>query len=122
MAHTASHTTMSRDMEQCIQECLNCYSVCTVTAGHCLDLGGPHASRQHQTALLDCARACQTSADFMLRGSPMHARACALCAEACRACEQSCRSVGGSDPMMQQCAEACRRCAESCERMAAMAA
>lgn len=113
---------MGKDMEQCIQECLNCYSVCTVTAAHCLDMGGQHASREHQTALLDCATACRTSADFMLRSSPLHGRACALCAEACRRCEEHCRSMAKGDQMMLQCAEACRRCAESCERMATMAA
>jgi len=73
MAH-ASHSMMSKDVEQCIQECLNCYSMCTATAAYCLDMGGKHASRQHQTTLLDCATICQTSADFMLRGSPMHAQ------------------------------------------------
>ena len=122
MAHTTGHTTQGHDMQQCIQECLNCYAVCTATAAHCLEMGGRHAERQHQTVVIDCATMCGTSADFMLRGSPLHARTCAVCAEACRACERDCRSMGGGDPMMDQCAEACRRCAESCERMAAMAA
>jgi hypothetical protein len=121
MAH-ASLTTMSKEMEQCIQECLDCYSVCTATAAHCLDLGGKHAARPHQTALLDCATICRTSADFMLRGSPMHAQVCGVCADACRTCEQECRGMAGGDETMQQCADACRRCAESCDRMAAMAA
>ena len=118
MAHATGHATMSREMEQCIQECLDCYSACTVTAAHCLDLGGRHAERHHQTVLLDCATICQTSADFMLRGSPLHARVCGVCAEACRACEQECRSLGQGDQVMERCAEACRRCAESCEQMA----
>lgn len=122
MAHATGHTAMSAELEQCIRECLNCYSVCTATAAHCLDMGGPHASRAHQTALLDCATACQMSADFMLRSSPLHRRACALCAEACRRCEEHCLSMAKGDQMMLQCAEACRRCAESCERMAGMTA
>ena len=121
MTHSAGDPMMSADMEQCIQECLNCYSLCTATAAHCLGMGGQHASRQHQTTLLDCAKACETSAEFMLRGSPIHARTCAVCAEACRACEQACRSMADGDQVMLQCAEACRRCAESCERMAGMA-
>lgn len=120
MAH-ASHTTMSKETEQCVRECLECYSVCTATAAHCLDLGGRHASRQHQTALLDCATICQTSADFMLRGSPMLSQVCGVCADACRTCEEKCRSMAAGDQTMQQCADACRRCAESCDRMAAMA-
>lgn len=111
----------SGDMQQCIQACLDCYAVCTTTAAHCLGLGGEHASLEHQTILLDCARLCQASADFMLRGSHRHQQVCAVCAEACRACERECTRLGASDAMMQQCAEACRRCAESCERMGNMA-
>ena len=118
----ATDTMSSQEMQKCIQECLNCYAICTTTAAHCLEMGGKHASRQHQTSLLDCATICQTSADFMLRGSPLHARTCAVCAEACRRCEQECRSMADGDEMMLQCAEACRRCAESCERMASMVA
>ncbi len=121
MAHAAGHTAMSKDMEQCIQACLDCYSVCTTTAAHCLDMGGQHASRQHQATMLDCASICQTSAGFMLRGSPMHGRVCGVCAEACRACEQECRSMANGDQMMLQCADVCRRCGDSCERMAGMA-
>lgn len=120
MAHTAGHTMMSPDMEQCIQECLNCYSLCTTTAAHCLTLGGQHASRQHQTALSDCATLCQTSADVMLRGSPLHGRVCGVCAEACRRCEEACRSLANDDQVMLECADACRRCGDSCERMAGM--
>ena len=122
MAQAAGTAMMSREMQQCIQECLDCYSACTTTAAHCLEMGGKHAARQHQTALLDCATICQTSADFMLRGSPMHARVCGVCAEACRQCEEECRRMADGDEMMLQCAEACRRCGESCERMASMAA
>ena len=59
---------------------------------------------------------CQTSADFMSRGSTLHHLTCGACAEICRACAQSCRQLGGAD--MQTCAETCDRCAESCARMA----
>ena len=122
MPHTATHSAMSTEMQQCIQECLNCHSVCLATAHHCLAMGGRHAAPEHITLLHDCAQSCQTSADFMLRHSRLHGRACAFCAEVCRACEQSCRAMGGDDEMLKQCAEACRRCAESCDRMARMAA
>lgn len=121
MAHSA-HTTMSAEMQQCIQECLTCHASCLATVRHCLELGGRHAAPEHVTLLLDCAQACQQSADFMLRHSSLHGAACLLCAEACRACEQSCRTVADGDQMMQECAEVCRRCAESCDRMARMAA
>lgn len=121
MAHTTGGTMRSEDMERCIQECLDCYSACTATAVHCLVIGGEHASREHQTALLDCAAICQTSADFMLRESPLRSRVCGLCAEACRRCEERCGSMANGDQTMLACAEACRWCAESCERMTGVA-
>jgi hypothetical protein len=120
MAHTAEHT-MSREMQQSIDECLSCYSICVQTAQHCLEMGGKHAEPSHIRTLTDCAETCQTSAAFMLRGSPLHTRTCAVCAEVCRECERACRRIG-DDEMIGRCADACARCAQSCERMAKMAA
>lgn len=114
--HTADHS-MSKEMQQCIEECLGCYSICAQTAQHSLEMGGKHAEANHIRLLNDCAEICRTSAGFMLRGSPLHTRTCAVCAEVCRACEQACRKMG-NEKVMQQCADACGRCAESCARMA----
>jgi hypothetical protein len=69
--------------------------------------------------MLDCAEICQTSADFMLRGSDRHHLTCRICADICRACAEDCERLAGDDPMMRECAEECRRCQKSCERMAA---
>lgn len=111
---------MGHDMQQCIDECLNCHRVCLETVQYCLGKGGKHAEARHIRTLLDCAEICQTSANFMLRGSDLHGRTCAVCAEVCRRCAESCEQMG-DDEQMRACAEACRRCAESCERMAAAA-
>lgn len=73
----------------------------------------------HIRALLDCADASRASADFMLRGPPMHAAVCRVCAEACETCADSCQRVGG-DETMQRCVDACRRCASSCRQMSTM--
>ena len=105
------------NMQQCIQECMSCHAVCLSTVQHCLQKGGRHAEASHVRGLLDCAQICVTSADFMLRGSQMHARTCGVCAEACAACAQSCEQMA-DDQMMQQCAQACRRCEASCREMA----
>jgi len=120
MTHSISHQ-MSSDMQQCIQECLNCHSVCLATVSYCLQMGGKHAEAHHITTLLDCAEICQTSANFMLRGSQLHTRTCRVCAEVCERCAQECERFG-DDTQMRSCAETCRRCADSCRRMAAMAA
>jgi hypothetical protein len=117
MNHT--HAT-TREMQQCIQNCSDCHTICTATVMHCLDMGGQHAARGHITTLLDCAQICHTSADFMLRGSRLHTRTCAVCAEICDQCARECEALAGDDPMMTQCAETCRRCADSCRQMSAM--
>ena len=114
--HTASHTSV--EMQQAIEECTRCHAICLQTTGHSLDVGGTQADPAHIRLLLDCAEICQTSADFMLRGSDLHPRTCAVCAEVCRACAEDCERMAGGDRMLQECAEECRRCAESCERMA----
>ena len=114
-------TQMLQDIEQCISECLDCHRICLETVQHCLLKGGKHASSEHIGLLLDCAEICQTSANFMLRGSSLHGRTCDVCAEVCRRCAESCEQLG-DDEQMRACAEACRSCAESCQRIASAAA
>src|SRR5205814_907065 len=64
------------EMRQCIQECQSCHSSCLETVTHCLRKGGRHAEEGHIRLMLDCVEICQTSADFMLRGSDLHTRTC----------------------------------------------
>ena len=122
MAHQQHTTasTVSREVQECIEACLRCHGICLQTVAHCLEMGGRHAEPSHIGLLLDCADICQTSANFMLRGSDRHQLTCGLCAEICRACADDCERMAGDDRIMQQCAAECRRCAESCERMAAV--
>ena len=118
MAHqTTAHIT--REMQECIDECLRCHAICLQTVNHCLELGGKHAEPAQIGLLLDCAEICQTSANFLLRNSDLHQLICRVCADICRACAESCDRMAGGDQMMKQCAEECRRCQQSCERMAA---
>lgn len=112
---------MHEHMQRCIREYLQCHSVCLETVTHCLHTGDKHAEAGHIRLLLDCVEICQTSANFMLRGSDLHTHTCGVCAEVCERCARSCEQMG-NDEQMQACAEACRRCAESCRRMASMAA
>ena len=105
------------DLEDCITNCLDCHSVCLSMVNHCLSKGGKHANPEHVRLLQDCAQICMTSADFMLRGSPMHSSTCGLCAEICRRCADDCAKMA-DDETMVLCAETCRRCAASCAEMA----
>jgi hypothetical protein len=102
-------------MDECIRECQTCHSVCLQMAmNHCLEMGGRHTEPAHFRLMINCAQICQTSADFMLSGSEMHAEVCGVCAEVCQACADSCRQLDG----MEMCVQACERCAESCRMMA----
>jgi hypothetical protein len=107
----------SQQMQDCINECLTCHSICLETVTHCLQMGGKHAEASHIRLLLDCAEICQTSANFMLRGSELHNRTCSVCAEICARCADECERIGAGDELMMRCAEACRRCAQSCQSM-----
>lgn len=109
---------MTGEMQSCTKECLECHRICLETAAHCLQMGGKHAAAEHITALLDCAEICQTSANFLLRGSPDHGRTCDVCATVCERCAGSCDSIGKEDDLMKRCAQACRRCVQSCRQMA----
>jgi hypothetical protein len=108
---------LSPDMQRCIEECLDCHSICLQTVTYCLEMGDKHAEAGHIRLLLDCTEICQTSANFMLRGSKLHGRVCGVCAEVCERCAQSCEQFG-DDAQMRACAESCRRCAASCKSMA----
>lgn len=121
MSSHAIHQT-TNEMDQCIQNCADCHRICLETAMQCLQMGGKHAEVAHIRLLLDCANICATSADFMIRGSELHARTCGVCAEICARCAEDCESLGADDDLMKRCAEICRRCAESCNQMASRAA
>jgi hypothetical protein len=110
-------SAMNEQMQSCIQECLDCHRVCLETITHCLEKGGRHAEPDHVRLLMDCAEICQTSANFMLRGSDLHPMTCEVCAEVCAECADDCERFEG-DAQMQNCAAACRSCSEMCQTMA----
>ena len=106
-----------QEMERCIAFCQECHEVCLQMVPHCLSKGGQHAEPSHIRMLLDCAEICETSANFMIRGSELHTETCRACSEVCQRCAVDCQRLG-SDPEMEKCAGVCLRCAESCAQMA----
>ncbi len=66
------------------------------TIQQCLRMGGKHAEPGHIRMIMDCAEICQTSANFMLRGSDFQGYTCSVCSEACRICSQSCSEMAES--------------------------
>ncbi|MEQ9552091.1 MAG: four-helix bundle copper-binding protein [Coleofasciculus sp. G3-WIS-01] len=111
---------VNSELQKCIQDCLDCGSICLNTITYCIQKGGQHATANHIKQMMDCAEICQTSANFMLRGSNFDTRTCAVCAEICDQCAQSCEQFDDDD-QMQACAQMCRRCAESCRQMSTVA-
>ena len=111
---------MDAYMHDCIDHCQACQETCLDSIAHCLQLGGAHADPRHIALLMACSEICDTSARFMLLGSPHHRRTCEVCAEVCEACAKDCERLS-DDEVMEACAEICRRCAESCREMARVA-
>ena len=107
-----------RKLEECAEVCHHCKDACLRTIVHCLDLGGKHASRQHQMLLSDCIAICGVSHDFLRRESPLHAHTCRACAQVCNACADDCEQMAQGDRVMTECVRRCRECAQSCEQMA----
>jgi hypothetical protein len=122
MAHHTGGMHTSAEMQQCIENCQNCHRICIETMSHCLQMGGKHVEPAHMRLMQDCIQICQTSADFMLRGSDLHTRTCAVCAEVCERCAQDCERIDPNDTQMKSCAAMCRLCADSCRRMSSAAA
>lgn len=101
----------------CEKNCLECFRVCNETLRSCLEKGGEHSNAEHINMLIDCARICQTSADFLSRGSDFHRVTCEACKKICEKCAEDCRKM--NDKEMIYCAEVCEKCVESCEKMLA---
>lgn len=114
-----THVTPHHDrvgMGECISACLAAHRACLQTAAFCL-AQTDETKAALVTVLQDCAQICQTSADFMLRGSPRHVRTCAICAEICVACAAACEAMSDTEEL-RRCADACRRCSRTCRAMA----
>ena len=63
------HSMPSKDTLDCIKACGECASLCNQCSHHCLQMGGEHASPEHQGIMRDCAEICGLAACFMGRSS-----------------------------------------------------
>jgi hypothetical protein len=108
---------VSTKMDQCIQNCLNCFRVCEQTLAEAL-YGNSQNFSQALILIKSCAEICHTSAKFMMMNSAFHVDTCAVCAKVCIECADTCESLG--DENLRECIEACRKCAQSCSEMSKM--
>ncbi len=111
-----SEFSMSDEVKECIQDCVDCYRTCTETLTRCLSLGGKHSEGRHINLIIDCSRICNINTDFMLRNSTHYSQTCKVTADICDACANNCEEF--DDDFMKDCASICRKCAESCREMA----
>lgn len=107
---------VTREIERCIRECLECHRICLDTAiNHQLGIADIQLEPAQIRLLLNCAEICQTTATVVRSGSPLHRPTCRVCAKLCRRCATEFERTEA----MRDCAKACRRCAESCQRLSA---
>ncbi len=111
-----SETITSDEVRECLKDSIDCYQTCTETVIRCLTMGGDHAEPEHIKLLIDCAKICNTNADFVMRNSTYYPQTCGLTADICDECGDICDRF--EDDFMKECASVCRRCAESCREMA----
>lgn len=105
--------TNQDQMKECKELCWSCRDMCQRTLfTHCLHMGGEHTAEAHVKIMIDCIQICQITADFLTRGSEMHASVCSACADICDRCANSCNAIEGTH--MEACAEMCRTCADMC--------
>ncbi|MGE5556588.1 MAG: four-helix bundle copper-binding protein [Methanocella sp.] len=112
----SSENMAAAEVHQCLKDSLDCYQTCTETIIRCISMGGKHAKAENINLLMDCARICNTNADFIMRNSTYYPQICGICADICDECGDECDKF--DDDFMKECASACRRCAESCREMA----
>ncbi|XXT21317.1 four-helix bundle copper-binding protein [Sorangium sp. So ce429] len=113
MAHKG---TASQAFQSTARAAQSCQSICVESIQYCLQMGGSHVEPSHMQLLQDCAEICETTATFLLRGSPQHAQVTTACATICELCAQSCDRFTG-DAQMKACADECRHCAAACQKL-----
>ncbi len=111
-----SENMTSEEVRECLKDSMECYQTCSETILRCLSIGGKHAEAEHINLIMDCAKICNTNADFMLRNSTYYPQTCGICADICDECADNFDRF--DEDFMKECASVCRRCAESCREMA----
>lgn len=111
-------TNKDPDIKDLIKSISECHQVCLDSISYCLDMGGDHAEAGHITTLMDCAKICETSADYLLRDSGFSPLPVEICSAICDECEKSCNEFK-DDQVMKTCAKMCEECKGKCSEYTA---
>jgi hypothetical protein len=112
MQQNSQNPMLQQQMQDCIQDCLNCAQVCQDKAN---SMQGQNTDQVN--LLLDCAELCTTAAHFMQHSSPVYGYVCQACAQVCTHLEDVSAQAG-----MDDIANACKNCAYSCQQIVKMVA
>lgn len=102
--------------EECAEQCLACYRICTETVAAAARGDGPTLDKTSLGLLEDAADICKAAAAFLLRGSFLHHVTCRACAEVCERCAAQCDAFARKEVALRACVAACWSCAEACRR------
>jgi hypothetical protein len=103
----------NRPERETLQACRDCHAACLEMVSYCVRMQGYYSELGHVRLLEDCARICEMTVDFVLRGSEVRGSLLAVCAEICKRCARDCTRFD-YDQRLLACAAACERCAEAC--------
>lgn len=109
-------TSQKGDIQSCIDQCMNCYEVCTRTLAAGLEI---NEDQDFITALQLCSQACQLAAQALLLDSAFYTKTCALCADLCDAVALICENFDENE--MKHCGEVCSLTSKTCRGLIAHA-
>jgi hypothetical protein len=116
MTNAVNNYTIGRQLETCLQDCINACNVCVQACNECFDVCCNSAQSPEYSACLkllrDCADVCSLVSQLIARNSVNSRFLSSICANICDACAKVCERC--QDPCCQKCAEVCRLCADAC--------
>jgi hypothetical protein len=107
-----------REMQQCIEDCLDLFAISKETVAYCLSEGGELAGGRLITTLLTTSDVCRITSECISIEAQLFQRSAGYCAEVADFCASSCDAF--ADEQLGACAEAARACADSARAVAAM--
>lgn len=109
----ADNAMLNEQIQDCIQDCLNCNTATSDAAKNMSQQNGQNASLL--AILQDAAEISLAAAHSMQRNSVLSGYICQACAEVCTHCAEVCFQAG-----MNEVGNACQNCASSCQQMVKM--
>jgi hypothetical protein len=108
---------LSVNMEEVIENCLECHRRCLSVMQHCLALGGNYVQPMIMNALSECSEVARVTADCIVTNSEFSHDLASLCARVCENTARKCNELDPEDGHLVTCVLICQQCADSCRNM-----